>query len=226
MKNQKDRAGEICRILKRTYPEVKTQLHYQTPFELLVATILSAQCTDKQVNSVTKILFKKLLRPQDFVDAPIETIQELIRPTGYFRNKAKNIQQCAAAIVNNHAGVVPDTIEELVKLPGVGRKTANVVLGAAFNTPGIVVDTHVARISGRLGLTENKDPVKIEFDLMKLIPKKGWSEFSLHLIYFGRDTCKARKPACPACPINGLCPYPDKTSPLRKETQKTGKISH
>lgn len=213
MKSQKDRAGEICKILKRAYPEVKTQLHYRNPFELLVATILSAQCTDRQVNLVTETLFKKFQRPQDFVDAKIETIEALIRPTGYYRNKARNIQRCAAAIVNNHAGVVPDTIEELVKLPGVGRKTANVVLSAAFNTPGIVVDTHVARISGRLGLTENKDPVKIEFDLMKLISQKDWSEFSLHLIYFGRDICKAKKPACPVCPLTKLCPYLKKIPP-------------
>ncbi|MFC1858558.1 endonuclease III [Thermodesulfobacteriota bacterium] len=209
----KARANKIRKILKTTYPHVKTQLEYRSPFELLVATILSAQCTDKQVNTVTKTLFKKLKSPADFSAAPLENIEDLIRPTGYFRNKAKNIQKCAHKLIERHDGRVPQTLPELVKLPGVGRKTANVVLGAAFNTPGIVVDTHVARISKRLGLTSNKDPVKIEFDLMKIIPQKDWSDFSLHLIYFGRAICKARKPVCPLCPMIKLCPYPQKTEP-------------
>ena len=201
----------IRKILKTTYPHVKTQLHYKTPFELLVATILSAQCTDKQVNSVTQKLFNTLSTPQDFSNTPIETIEALIRPTGYFRNKAKNIKNCSKQIVEQYNGAVPATLDELIKLSGVGRKTANVVLGAAFNTPGIVVDTHVARISKRLGLTKNNDPVKIEFDLMKVIPQKEWNDFSLQLIYFGRSICKARKPACPSCPLKHLCPYPEKT---------------
>ena len=208
----KARANKICKILKTTYPHVKTQLEYRNPFELLVATILSAQCTDKQVNEVTKTLFKKLKSPAEFAAAPLENIENLIRPTGYFRNKAKNIQNCANKLVERHDSRVPQTLPELVKLPGVGRKTANVVLGAAFNTPGIVVDTHVARISRRLGLTSNKDPVKIEFDLMKTIPPKDWSDFSLRLIYFGRAICKARKPACAICPMIKLCPYPEKTA--------------
>ena len=212
MKQNKTRINKFRKILRTTYPDVKTQLHYRTPFELLVATILSAQCTDKQVNAVTKTLFSKLSTPHDFAEAPIKTIENLIRPTGYFHNKAKNIQKCSKQLVEKYNGIVPQTLEELVKLAGVGRKTANVLLGAAFETPGIVVDTHVARISQRLGLTDNKDPVKIEFDLMEIIPKKDWSDFSLHLIYFGRETCNARKPKCPACPMNTLCPYPDKTT--------------
>ena len=180
-------------------------------FQLLVATILSAQCTDKQVNSVTQLLFKTLKTPGDFIKTPLKTIENFIRPTGFFRNKAKNIKNCAWELKENYNGKVPASLEELVKLSGVGRKTANVVLGAAFGIPGLVVDTHVARISQRLKLTLNKDPVKIEHDLMKIIPKKDWSDFSLQLIFFGRETCTARKPKCPSCPLNRLCPYALKT---------------
>jgi endonuclease-3 len=207
----KPRADTIRKILRSTYPQVKTQLFYRNSFELLVATILSAQCTDKQVNSVTQLLFKTLKTPDDFIKIPLETIENLIRPTGFFHNKAKNIKICAGELKKNYNGKVPASMEELVKLPGVGRKTANVVLGAAFGIPGLVVDTHVARISQRLKLTINKDPVKIEHDLMKIIPKKDWSDFSLQLIFFGRETCTARKPKCPTCPLNKLCPYPSKT---------------
>ncbi len=185
-------------------------MRHQNPFELLVATILSAQCTDKQVNSVTRDLFKKLTTPDDFAKVPIRTLEWLIRPTGYYHNKAKNIKNCAAALIQNFNGRVPATLEELVSLPGVGRKTANVVLGAAFGIPGMVVDTHVARISRRLDFTRHKDPVKIEFDLMKIIPKRAWNDFSLYLIYFGRQYCTARNPKCPSCPVNGLCKWPDK----------------
>jgi endonuclease-3 len=208
----KTRAAKIRKILKITYPYVKTQLHYRNPFELLVATILSAQCTDKQVNSVTKDLFNKLKNPCDFAHASSETIEKLIRPTGYFRNKAKNIRKCSVSLIEKYKGEVPQTLDELVKLPGVGRKTANVVLGAAFGIPGIVVDTHVKRISKRLGLTKNHDPVKIEFDLMKSIPKNEWNDFCLQLIFFGRSVCKARKPACSTCPLYDLCDFTDKTS--------------
>ena len=201
----KARTNKICKVLKTTYPNVKTRLNHKNPFELLVSTILSAQCTDKQVNSVTKDLFNKLATPCDFAVARNETIEKLIRSTGFFRNKAKNIKNCSAILIEKYNGIVPETIDELVKLPGVGRKTANVVLGSAFGIPGIAVDTHVARISKRLGLTENNDPVKIEFDLMKIVPKKEWSNFSLRLIYFGRAVCKARNPTCPSCPLYKLC---------------------
>ena len=211
MTTNKSRSEQINRILKTTYPDVKTQLFYRNPFELLVATILSAQCTDNQVNAVTAVLFKKLATPADFAAASLEEIEAIIRPTGYFRNKAKNIQKCSQVLIKNFNGKVPDRLDELVTLPGVGRKTANVVLGAAFGIPGIVVDTHVGRISQRLGLTQNSDPVKIEFDLMKLIPQRDWSDFSLRLIIFGRETCKSRKPRCPGCPLRDQCPYPDKT---------------
>ena len=206
----KARSAKIQRILKKTYPEVKTQLRHANPFQLLVATILSAQCTDKQVNGVTKELFKKLRTPNDFANASNETIENLIRPTGYFRNKAKNIKNCSKCLLEKYDGQVPRTLNELVILPGVGRKTANVVLGSAFNIPGIVVDTHVARISKRLGLTESNNPVKIEYDLMEIIPRKNWNIFSLQLIYFGRAICKARKPLCPTCPLYDLCEFSDK----------------
>ncbi len=206
----KARAGNIRKRLRLTYPEVTTQLHYRTSFELLVATILSAQCTDRQVNGVTRDLFKKFNTPKDFAKIPLESLEQLVRPTGFFRNKAKNIKACAQVLVGKYHGKVPETLEELVLLPGVGRKTANLVLGAAFGIPGIVVDTHVARISKRLGFTESKDPVKIERDLMKIIPKKAWSDFSLHLVYFGREFCTARKPRCKTCPLIKLCPWPDK----------------
>ncbi|MFZ2631783.1 MAG: endonuclease III [Desulfosalsimonadaceae bacterium] len=204
------RIQKICQILKTRYPDVKTQLNHRNAFQLLVATILSAQCTDRQVNSVTPHLFEKLKTPEEFARAPIETIETLIHSTGFFHNKAKNIRNCARMLTERFDGKVPDTIDELIQLPGVGRKTANVVLGAVFGIPGMVVDTHVARISKRLGLTTATDPVKIESDLMAVIPKSEWNDFSLWLIYFGRSVCTARKPDCPNCFLNHLCPYPDK----------------
>jgi endonuclease-3 len=190
----KNRADKIRKILRLIYPEVKPQLFYETPFQLLVATILSGQCTDKQVNRVTKELFQSLKTPRDFARAPVRTLESLIRPTGFYHNKAKHIKSCGRVIWKKYDDQMPQSLEEMIKLPGVGRKTANVVLGAAFGIPGVVVDTHVARISGRLELTENKDPVKIESDLMKIIPKGAWNSFSLQLIFFGRETCTA--PAC------------------------------
>jgi endonuclease-3 len=205
------RTDKIRKILRSIYPSVKTQLIYDTPFQLLVATMLSAQCTDKQVNRVTQVMFKYLKTPADFSAASIQTIEGYIRSTGFYRNKARNIKNCSRKLLEIHDGRIPQTLAELVELPGVGRKTANVVLGAAFKIPGIVVDTHVARISGRLGLTANTDPVKIEFDLMKIIPKSAWHEFGLQLIHFGRKTCLARKPKCPICPLGKLCHWPQKT---------------
>jgi endonuclease-3 len=209
-----ERAAAILKILDSLYPQVKPQLFYRNPFELLVATILSAQCTDNQVNRVTPGLFKRMRRPHDFAKTPVTEIEGLVRPTGFYRNKARNIKGCCEALIERHGGQVPRTLEELVALPGVGRKTANVVLGAAFDTPGVVVDTHVGRISGRLGLTKHKDPKKIELDLMRLIPRPEWSDFSLRLIFFGRETCSARKPKCPICPLGHLCLYPHKTPKL------------
>ncbi|MEJ2098973.1 MAG: endonuclease III [Desulfobacterales bacterium] len=208
------RADRIRKILQKIYPEVKTQLLHHNPFELLVSTILSAQCTDKQVNQVTPALFKHFKTPAEFARAPLSAIEQFIRPTGFFHNKAKNIQNCAKTLLEKHDGKIPQTLEELVKLPGVGRKTANVVLGAAFGIPGIVVDTHVARISNRLGLTAEKNPLKIERDLMDLLPRRSWNDFCLRLIFFGRSICTARKPKCPSCPLEKLCPWPYKTASL------------
>ncbi len=207
------RTARIRAVLQARYPEVRPQLLHRNPFELLVATILSAQCTDRQVNRVTPGLFRALPGPREFAAAPLARIAALVRSTGFYRNKARNIKACARALLERHGGEVPRTLEELVRLPGVGRKTANVVLGAAFGVPGVVVDTHVARISRRLGLTEHRDPTRIERDLMDLVPRRDWSAFSLRLVFFGREVCTARRPRCPECPLARLCPYPHKTPP-------------
>ncbi len=207
----KARLTKIRKTLRGAYPDVKTQLDHNSPFQLLMATILSAQCTDRQVNKVTGGLFAEFGTPAKMAAAPVATIEKYIRSTGFYRNKARNLKRCAEALVAQHGEAVPADLQALVRLPGVGRKTANVVLGAAFGIPGVVVDTHVARISRRLGLTHHSNPVKIEFDLMALMPPDDWSDFCLRLIYFGRETCRARNPDCPACPIRRLCPWPGKT---------------
>jgi endonuclease-3 len=208
----KSRINKILQILRRTYPDVKTALRHQNPLQMLIATILSAQCTDVRVNEVTKTLFKKLRTAKDYADIPLAELEEMIRPTGFFRNKAKSIKGCCQGLVEKHDGKVPDSMEALIKLPGIGRKTANVILGSAFGIPGIVVDTHVKRLSQRMGLTKEKDPVKIEFELMALIPKKDWIDFSHELIWHGRRLCPARKPKCPQCPLWELCDYGRKIS--------------
>jgi endonuclease-3 len=197
----------ILDILANTYPEAKCSLDFTNPLELLVATVLSAQCTDERVNQVTKKLFKKYRKVADYANVPPEELEEDIRPTGFFRNKAKSLRSCGAALVEKYEGEVPDSLEELVKLPGIGRKTANVILGTAFNTPGIVVDTHVGRITQRIGLTQQRDPVKIEFDLMEQIPREKWTAFSHQLIQHGRRVCTARKPKCPDCPLLERCDF-------------------
>ena len=196
----------IFEILDPLYTREKTALMYRTPFQLLISTILSAQCTDKQVNDVTKTLFKKYKKPEDFVKAPIAQVEMDIRPTGFFRNKTKSIKGCSQALLDLYDGKVPSTMEEMLKLPGVGRKTANCVLGAVFDVPGVVVDTHVKRLSWRLGLTENKDPDKIEKDIEKLLPKERWRRFSDILIYHGREICKSRRPDHDQCTVFSLCP--------------------
>ena len=204
---KQERAAEIVSRLKHMYPKAKCTLDYTNPFELLIATMLSAQSTDVRVNIVTKSLFRKYPDPQAFADAKQLDMERDVRQTGFFRNKAKAVIAASRAIVEKNGGEVPRTMEELTALPGVGRKTANVVLGNAFKTPaGVVVDTHVARVSGRLGLTSNSDPVKIEEDLMKLIPQKEWTPFSHRLIQHGREICIARKPKCRECRLNDLCP--------------------
>ncbi len=192
--------------LSERYPVVKTQLDHKSAFELLIATILSAQCTDAQVNRVTVKLFEQYPDPRALSKAPLEKIKKLIFSTGFYNNKAKNIKACAAALVEDYNGVVPRDMESLTRLPGVGRKTANVVRSVCFGVQTIVVDTHVLRISNRLGLVRTKDPVKAEFALMEKIAESSWNDLSLQLIYFGRDICNARKPLCHACPLYGICP--------------------
>jgi endonuclease-3 len=207
MKSRKDRAAEILVRLKRMYPKAKCSLDFTNAFELLIATMLSAQSTDARVNIVTKALFRKYPTPQAFAAASQAEMEKDVKQTGFFRNKAKAVIAASKALVERHGGEVPRTMEELTALPGVGRKTANVVLSNALKLPvGIVVDTHVARVSGRLGLTANSDAEKIEQDLMQLIPKKEWTSYSHRVIYHGREICIARKPKCSACLLNDVCP--------------------
>jgi endonuclease-3 len=204
---KKKRTAEIIRRLKAAYPDAHCELNFQTPLQLLVATILSAQSTDKQVNIVTDALFKKYKSARDFAMARPEDLENDLRAIGLFRNKAKNIRACCARLLEKHGGDVPRTMEELTELGGVGRKTANVVLGNAFGiNSGVVVDTHVARLSDRLNLTKNIAPEKIELDLQKLVPNPDWALFSHLLIWHGRRRCYARKPDCAGCEVQSLCP--------------------
>ena len=201
-----ERVKKIWPILKKEYPRAKIALEFINPLELLIATILSAQCTDVRVNMVTKDLFKKYKSAADWVRADLKQIESEIRSTGFFRNKALNIKGACTKIAEQYGGKVPGTMAELLTLPGVGRKTANCVLGDAFGIPGITCDTHVIRLSRRLGLSENSDPVKLEFDLAEIVPKKNWTAFSHLIITHGRNVCMARKPNCPDCPIAKHCP--------------------
>ena len=204
---KRERLGKIIARLQNTYPDAHCELIYRTPLQLMVATILSAQCTDKQVNIVTKDLFKKYKKAADFTNVPLEELQNDIRRIGLFRNKAKSIQNACCALVEHHKGKVPNTMAELVALAGVGRKTANVILGNAFDiNEGVVVDTHVARLCDRLKITSAKTPEKIEKDLVKLVPQEHWTLFSHWIIWHGRRRCGARKPNCPDCEIRELCP--------------------
>lgn len=211
---REERAFILYQRLKTIYPKTHCTLVYHSPFELLVATILSAQCTDRQVNLVTPKLFEGLRTVHAFAEVSQERLESLIRSTGFFRRKAKNIRAAAREILERHSGRVPKTLETLVTLPGVGRKTANVVLGNAFRrNEGIAVDTHVARLSKRLELTSHSNPVKIERDLMKLLPRKQWSDFSHQLILHGRGCCTARKPSCFTCQLRDACPSSNRFSP-------------
>jgi len=201
------RTQKIISALKRAYPNAHCELNFENPLQLLIATILSAQCTDKRVNLVTAELFKKYKTAQDFAGAPLSELEEAVKTTGFFRNKAKNIKACCAALVEKYGGEVPRTMDELHGLAGVGRKTANVVLGNAFGiNVGVVVDTHVTRLTNRLGLVKGTDAVKLEQELMKLVPQNEWGLFSHWLIWHGRRRCDARKPACADCEIRNLCP--------------------
>ena len=201
-----ERIKNIWPILKKSYPRAKIALEFVNPLELLIATILSAQCTDARVNMVTKDLFRKYKSASDWVNADLKEIESDIRSTGFFRNKALNIKGACTKIIEQYGGKVPATMEELLTLPGVGRKTANCVLGDAFGIPGITCDTHVIRLSRRLGLSENSDPVKLEFDLAEIVPRRNWTAFSHLVITHGRNVCTARKPDCPNCPIAQYCP--------------------
>jgi endonuclease-3 len=203
----RDRTKRIIRLLKKAHPEAKTALSHSSPLELLIATILSAQCTDERVNKVTKELFLEYRTAKEYAETDVKKLEAMIRSTGFFHAKAKNIVACCRGLVERFDGVVPDSMEELVSLAGVGRKTANVVLGNAFGkAEGVVVDTHVRRLSNRLGLTRNDDPEKIEQDLIQLVAKKEWIIFPHLLIWHGRKICKARSPLCDECPIAGDCP--------------------
>jgi endonuclease-3 len=205
--DKKERTKEIIKRLKKIYPGAHCALNHTNAFELLIATILSAQCTDRQVNIVTADLFRKFRTPQDYVNTSEEELENEIRSIGFYRNKAKNIRAASKKIIENFGGKVPDSMDELLTLNGVGRKTANVVLGNAFGiASGVVVDTHVARLSQRLGLTAHKDPEKIEKDLELLVPKKHWVMFSHWLIFHGRQICQARKPKCTECVLGDVCP--------------------
>ncbi|MFQ5678039.1 MAG: endonuclease III [Gemmatimonadota bacterium] len=202
-----ERAAKLAPILAAEYPNTTISLNFNDPLELLVATILSAQCTDERVNRVTKELFRQYRTARDYAVTDRAELEEAVRPTGFYRNKAKHIQEMARKIVEEHEGVVPETMEALLELPGVARKTANVVLSNAFGkVEGVVVDTHVRRVAGRLGLTDETDPVKIERELMEVLPREQWREFAWRLILHGRLVCSARKPACERCSLAELCP--------------------
>ena len=212
----KERTEKIIKLLKRAHPDAKCALHHSNAFELLIATILSAQCTDERVNKVTADLFRKYRKPEDYLKVPATELQEDIRTTGFFRNKTKSIQGACKILVEEFDDEVPQAMAELLKLPGVARKTANVVLGVAYGkAEGVVVDTHVSRLSHRLKLTKQKDAGKIEKDLMDIVPRKNWIEFAHLLIFHGRRICKARRPLCEPCVVEELCP---------SSILKTGKV--
>jgi endonuclease-3 len=216
----KQRIGKIIRILRREYPRSRTALEFETPLQILVATILAAQCTDERVNQITPALFQKYPTAAALAAADRQELEAEIRPTGFFRNKARSIIGAARKIIEDFSGEVPASMTELVALPGVARKTANIVLSSGFGiAEGIAVDTHVKRLSGRLGLSRQRDPEKIEKDLLKLVPKKDWLDFNYLLVNHGRTVCQARKPRCPACPLRSLCPSAVKLFPELKASQ-------
>jgi len=203
---RKRHASRVLKVLAEQYPDAVCSLRHANPLQLLIATILSAQCTDERVNLVTPALFARYPDARAFAQAEPRELERYIQSTGFFRNKAKSIIGCCQALVERHGGEVPRTLDELVVLPGVGRKTANVVLGNAFGVPGLVVDTHVMRLSQRMGLTEETTPEKIEQDLMTILPRKSWVDFGHRMIYHGRKICQARSPKCDVCPLRRFCP--------------------
>jgi endonuclease-3 len=216
MRTDPARVKTILSLLDRAYPNPRTELNHRNVFELLIATILSAQCTDERVNRVTPILFKRFPTTEKLARADLKEVEEIIRPTGFYKSKAKSIVGCAQAIVEKFGGEVPRTLEELVTLPGVWRKTANVVLGNCFGQPAIVVDTHVKRVAKRLELTDSEDPDQVEADLAEVLPKKQWTEVSHRMLLHGRYTCKAKTPLCTRCPLFEVCEAPEKYRALKK----------
>lgn len=204
------RAGKIFDVIKKTYPEAECALNHSSAFQLLIATILAAQCTDVKVNEISPALFKKYPTPTAFAECDLEALEREIKPTGFFHNKAKNIKNCCLTLLDKFKGKVPKTMDELTSLPGVGRKTANVILGNFYGLPAIIVDTHVLRLSGRLGLSKETEPEKVEIDLQKLLPPEKWTDMSNCLVFHGRYCCNARKPNCAKCPIFELCTFTEK----------------
>jgi len=202
----KKRAAKILRRLRKTYPDAGCELNFSTPIELTVATILSAQCTDKRVNMVTPALFRKYRTVKDWAKTPQSVLENEIRSTGFFRNKAKNIRALCAVLDKKYGGIIPDDLDVLITLPGIGRKTANLLIATIYDKPGIVVDTHFKRLSKRLGFTKEDNPDKIEFDLKAILPEKDWTNWSHCMVFHGRRCCYARKPDCPACSIKEWCP--------------------
>lgn len=217
---RKDRVKQIIRALRQSYPDAKCSLEHSNAFELSVATILSAQCTDERVNKVTPGLFEKYPSPEAFAGAPLKELEQDIRSTGFYRNKAKSLKGFATGIVDEHDGEVPANMEDLTALPGVGRKTANVILGVAHSIPGIVVDTHVKRISRLLGLTTETNPEKIEFDLQNLLPREDWIDWAHLVIDHGRNVCKARSPQCSECVLLAYCPSGESAVNSTRSEQK------
>jgi len=223
MEPAKKRIGKIIQILREEYPASRTALWFETPLQILVATILAAQCTDERVNKITPFLFEKYPTVEDLARARQEELENIIRPTGFFRNKAKSIIAAAKKIVGDYGGRVPDRMEDLITIPGVARKTANIVLSSGYKkAEGIAVDTHVRRLAGRLGLSRQTEPDKIEKDLMTLVPKKDWLDFNYMLVNHGRKVCQARKPRCPECSLRSLCPEARTYYPGLKLAPKKG----
>jgi len=210
LEERRNRVEKIYEILIKEFPDARVLLDYETPYQLLIATILAAQCTDERVNEVTEVLFSRFPTPEKMAEASLNEIEEIIKPTGFYRNKAKSVKNVSETLVKKYSGNVPQSIDELTSLPGIGRKTANVVLGNCFSQPVIIVDTHVRRVSQRLGLVTTSDPEKIEFELQELIPKENWTKFTYALNFLGRYVCKAKKPECKSCRVNDLCPYENK----------------
>jgi len=208
MDDPEKRIHELIRLLRKSYPHSRTALHYENPLQILIATILSAQCTDKKVNEITPSLFKKYKKAADFAQADPQELEEKIRPTGFFRNKTKSIIEACKKIAADYGGEVPDNMDDLLTLPGVARKTANIVLSSVFKkAEGIAVDTHVKRLAGRLGLSSETNPDKIEQDLMRIVPQEDWLDFNYILVNHGRAVCQAKKPDCEHCQVNHICPY-------------------